>query len=182
MKGLEMNTNPVSPVLPHEIPAAIITYWLGKINACKLPDGDIWAVKTLGFLIETLEAINTPTECWNTVANHTLSGTNYDFCHFHYTNLLASLSPHTSAEVRERIIERFVQRGEIEAAIRSAHPRKLRAEEILLIADYHYEQKTTSESIWDSITTAAEALHPVSFDTIAHVDRAAAGLRVRVYK
>ncbi len=154
-----MQTASIAPVSFDEKLEVLVSHFLEKAsgrNAAEIPRHirDTFGTETLGFLIETLEVLKAPDKHWNKVAEFVLGKTNR-IGYFYYTPTLASLSPHVSIEVREKIVKHFVLYGDLDHVVHITTAQLFRmptADELVGIAKHHRRTTTSSKSeIWNKL-------------------------------
>lgn len=132
---------------------------------------DVFGVKPLMFLIKALRIIEASEAQWDRVAGYLLEKPKG--LAIYYRPIFSELVPHISADMVERIRERFVSSGELSALmnlLRLRAWRNLSADEILGIAAYHRKQRTSSDAfVWRellrlSVGTDAESIEALRLE------------------
>lgn len=151
---------------PEEIPAKLITAFFREIEDADKKDffdrgSDHFGTEKIHYLMLSLEAIDAEQRHWDSVLDFVLRRANGGPSMF-YTLTLLSLSPHVSIAKREEIVRHFCKTGSFDHVLHLTSIqlfRKMNEEEIVLVARYHREHRTSSDGeIWKKLLDAAKDL------------------------
>lgn len=150
----------VAPVLPHEVHAKIIDFFLANADSDDGRERDPFGEIPLRYLTDLLYELKVATHHWDRVAHFAIKKA-HGHVHYYYTATLLSVSPHVSHETRELIVAHFVKHGDVDNATHLATVHLYRMpiqEEVMVMAEYHHKKETSSENeIWTTLCRFANA-------------------------